>query len=96
MERGAAWRHGAAGLAGQRLRLLCGSGAVDRLDRDVSPSVPAPAPGVWSVGGSLFVGRTGKGTLAIADGAVVRDSNGFVGQEAGSAGVVTVSGPGSA
>jgi subtilase-type serine protease len=62
---------------------------------DVNPAVPAPPPDVWNVGGSLFVGQTGSGTLTITEGAVVRDANGFVGQEPGSIGVATVSGAGS-
>lgn len=62
---------------------------------DVDPPVPSPVPAVWNVGGSLFVGQTGNGTLTIADGAVVKDANGIVGQESGSTGVVTVSGNGS-
>lgn len=64
-------------------------------DGDVNPSVPSPPPDVWNVGGSLFVGQTGNGTLAITEGAVVSGANGFVGQEPNSRGVATVSGAGS-
>lgn len=64
-------------------------------DGDVQPFVPSPTQAVWNIGGSLFVGQTGYGTLTIAEGAVVKDSNGIVGQELGSTGVVTVSGNGS-
>lgn len=62
---------------------------------DVKPNVPSPPPSIWNVGGSLFVGETGNGTLTIADGAIVNDSNGFVGQQLGSSGAATVSGAGS-
>lgn len=62
---------------------------------DVNPTVPSPPPTVWNIGGSLFVGKTGNGTLTIADGAAVTDANGFVGQEPVSTGVVSVSGTGS-
>lgn len=62
---------------------------------DVNPGVPSPPPSVWNIGGSLYVGQTGNGTLIISDGAIVKDANAFIGQEAGSVGVATVTGAGS-
>jgi subtilase-type serine protease len=62
---------------------------------DVSPAVPSPPPDVWNVGGSLFVGQTGSGTLSISEGAIVNDASAFVGDQPGSNGVLTVSGAGS-
>jgi outer membrane autotransporter protein len=62
---------------------------------DVNPAVPSPPPAVWNIGGTLFVGQTGNGTLTITDAATVRDTNGFIGQESGSTGIVNVSGRGS-
>lgn len=62
---------------------------------DVNPIVPTSLAGVWNVGGSLYIGQTGTGTLTITDGAVVNDSNGYIGQEPGSTGLANVSGAGS-
>lgn len=63
---------------------------------DVNPPVPSPPPSIWNIGGRLYVGQSGSGTLTIADGAIVNDSNGFVGGNVGSNGVVAVDGAGSA
>lgn len=62
---------------------------------DVIPAVPTPPPSIWNILGQLYVGKTGTGTLSIADGGIVRISNGYIGQEAGSYGVVDISGAGS-
>ena len=62
---------------------------------DVSLAVPASITNYWSIGGSFYIGRTGTGTLVIRDGATVRDSNAFIGQEAGSVGTASVTGNGS-
>lgn len=64
-------------------------------DGDVSPAVPLSITDDWSIGGSFYVARTGTGSLVIQDGAMVRDSNAFVGQEAGSVGTAYVTGTGS-
>jgi T5SS/PEP-CTERM-associated repeat protein/autotransporter-associated beta strand protein len=42
-----------------------------------------------------MVGNTGTGTLAIGPGGTVTDSNGYIGNNGGSSGTVTVTGPGS-
>lgn len=63
---------------------------------DVNPTVPSPPPSIWNIGGRLYVGQTGTGTLSIADGSIVNISNGYVGQAFGSYGVAAVSGTGSA
>lgn len=63
---------------------------------DVNPSVPSPPPSIWNIGGRLYVGQSGSGTLTIADGAIVNNSNGYVGGNLGSNGVATVDGVGSA
>jgi outer membrane autotransporter protein len=63
---------------------------------DVNPPVPSPPPSIWNIGGRLYVGQSGSGTLTIADGAIVNNSNGYVGGNLGSNGVVAVDGVGSA
>jgi fibronectin-binding autotransporter adhesin len=50
----------------------------------------------WDVGGDLTVGDTTTGTMSVDAGAVVTSTNGFIGRELISRGVVTVTGPGSA
>ncbi|MEG0051812.1 MAG: autotransporter outer membrane beta-barrel domain-containing protein [Comamonas sp.] len=62
---------------------------------DVSPQPPVAPGAVWNVGASLYVGRTGTGSLTISDGAVVNGANGYVGEEDGSQGTATVTGQGS-
>lgn len=49
----------------------------------------------WTNTDFLYVGGQGTGTLDILDGGVVTDSGGYVGNDAGSTGSVTVSGQGS-
>lgn len=55
--------------------------------------VPSPAAGdPWSVGGQLSVGDTLVGTMAIDSGSNVSNMDGYVGNNAGSEGTVTVTG----
>ena len=52
----------------------------------------------WTNSGNLFVGYSGTGTLNIAGGGAVSNSNnpsGYIGYNSGSAGTVTVDGSGS-
>lgn len=49
----------------------------------------------WTNTDFLYVGHQGTGTLNILDGGVVTDARGYVGHDAGSTGLVTVSGQGS-
>ena len=49
----------------------------------------------WTNSELLSVGTNGTGTLTIANGGVVSNTNGFVGFDTGSQGAVTVTGAGS-
>ncbi|TJV24571.1 MAG: autotransporter domain-containing protein [Mesorhizobium sp.] len=60
---------------------------------DVDPT-PAASPN-WNVGGQLFVGKSGTGTLDIEAGGTVASTFGFVGRDPGSIGTATVTGTGS-
>ena len=57
------------------------------------PSPPVGDP--WNVGGQLSVGETLVGTMAVSGGSDVSNTDGYVGNNAGSDGTVTVSGAGS-
>jgi outer membrane autotransporter protein len=70
-----------AGMA--RAQPVTGSG-------DLSPG-PAQTPS-WTVGGDLRVGDTGIGQIDVTAGGALSNDTGFVGYDAGSIGVVTVSG----
>ena len=63
------------------------------LTGDVIPSPPAGDP--WNVGGQLSVGDTLVGTMSINGGSDVSNTDGYVGNNAGSNGTVTVTGAGS-
>ena len=62
---------------------------------DVDPGGGATQPDPWTVGGNLYVGKTGPGTLDVADGGEVSSSFGFIGSLSGSTGVATIAGSGS-
>lgn len=59
---------------------------------DTTPGAVSP---VWNVGGNLTIGVNGVGTMDITGGGVVSNTQGFIGQNSGSEGTVTVSGSGS-
>ena len=59
---------------------------------DALPAGAATQPDPWAVGGSLKVGNSSHGTLNVKAGGMVSNSTGRIGNQAGSTGVVTVSG----
>ena len=59
---------------------------------DVVPSLPIGDP--WNVGGPLTVGETLTGEMTIDSGSDVENTDGYVANNAGSTGVVTVNGSG--
>jgi T5SS/PEP-CTERM-associated repeat protein/autotransporter-associated beta strand protein len=63
------------------------------LTGNVVPSPPVGDP--WNVGGQLSVGETLTGTMSVSAGSDVSNTDGYVGNVAGSSGTVTVSGAGS-
>jgi T5SS/PEP-CTERM-associated repeat protein/autotransporter-associated beta strand protein len=67
--------------------------AAINLTGDVIPSPPAGDP--WNVGGQLSIGDTLPGAMEINGGSDVSNADGYVGNNAGSNGMVTVSGVGS-
>jgi T5SS/PEP-CTERM-associated repeat protein/autotransporter-associated beta strand protein len=74
------------------LAALHASAAIN-LTGDVIPSPPAGDP--WSVGGQLSVGDTFAGAMDVDGGSDVSNADGYVANNAGSNGTVTVSGAGS-
>ena len=62
---------------------------------DVDPGGAAAQPDPWAVGGNLYVGKTGTGTLTAEAGGVVSSLNGRIGDQSNSTGMATVSGSGS-
>ena len=58
-------------------------------------TVPGDYTSPWSIGGDLTIGDTGAGTLIIENGAIVSNTDGYIGFGSGSTGEVTVSGTGS-
>lgn len=59
---------------------------------DVRPQPPTPLPPVWEVGSSVHVGETGVGSLSLGSGAQMTSGNGYIGEQSGSNGSVTLSG----
>ncbi len=74
---------------------LCGIG--DQAGSNGMATVSGPGS-IWSLGGGLAVGNYGTGTLVISDGGTVSSGYSFgnyIGYQAGSSGMVTVTGSGS-
>ena len=59
---------------------------------DVDPPGRSPRPNPWVVGGILYVGNSGTGTLAVEAGGVVSNNYGVIADNVGSMGEVTVAG----
>ena len=62
---------------------------------DVDPGGAAAQPDPWAVGGNLYVGKTGTGTLNVEAGGVVTNARGYLGYDSGATGEATVTGNGS-
>lgn len=58
-------------------------------------TVPGTFPSPWNIGGTLFVGNTGIGTLTINSGGSVSSGLSYLGLGPTGSGTVTVTGPGS-
>jgi T5SS/PEP-CTERM-associated repeat protein/autotransporter-associated beta strand protein len=69
-------------------------GAINLTGNDI-PSPPPPIADPWNVGGPLSVGDTLTGSMAVTAGSDVSNTDGYVGNQVGSNGTVTVSGVGS-
>ena len=78
------------GVAGFAVSPAC---AAISLTGDVIPSPPAGDP--WNVGGPLSIGDTLIGSMTVDGGSDVNNTDGYVGNNAGSTGTVTVNGIGS-
>ena len=62
-------------------------------DGDVPQWDGSPLTSPWDVGGDLYVGRSGAGTLVVEDGGSVSNRIGYLGAHSGSTGSATVTGP---
>ena len=62
---------------------------------DVDPGGAATQPDPWAVGGNLYVGKTGNGTLTAEAEGVVSNSYGYLAVASSAMGVATVTGLGS-
>ncbi|OAM89489.1 hypothetical protein AW736_12985 [Termitidicoccus mucosus] len=69
------------------------SGVIGDLAGDTG-AVEVGGGGRWQNTGSLFVGRSGTGTLTITESGRVSDRNGYIGFDTGGSGAVTVGGSG--
>ncbi|WP_253252537.1 autotransporter outer membrane beta-barrel domain-containing protein [Variovorax boronicumulans] len=77
--------------------LVAASGMQSAMAQASVSTTGAVTPGaatspVWNVGGELYVGDTGTGTLSILGGGKVTNTTAYVGANSGSQGAVTVSG----
>ena len=63
------------------------------IDNGAIVNLPGDRPNPWTADVNLFVGYNGEGTLNVTDGAVVNASFAILGNAAGSAGKLTVTGP---
>ena len=64
-------------------------------DTDWTGDVIPADPATWTASDNVYIGRTGTGSVTVDDDSDVVSRVGYLGEQAGSSGVVTVSGPGS-
>ena len=62
---------------------------------DVDPGGADTQPDPWVVGGNLYVGKTGTGTLNVETGGVVSNTHGYIGNSSSSTGTAMITGSGS-